>query len=123
MIIRDYKDDTSSKAFRAETNFRNLAAQRTFYKNHAFATSVIGMTEGRLDVSAGDVIRINTPSKNIASDKEDNQQISGRFLVTAVSNDVEDGKLKTALTMFKYDWSDAGADVGTRSTNKVEVST
>lgn len=123
MIIRDYKDDTASKAFRAETNFRNLAAQRTFYKNHAFATSVIGMTEGRLDVSAGDVIRINTPSKNIAADKEDNQQISGRFLVTAVSNDVEDGKLRTALTMFKYDYSDAGSDVGTRSTNKVEVST
>lgn len=123
MIIRDYKDDTSSKAFRAETNFRNLAAQRTFYKHHAFATSAIGMTEGRLDISAGDVIRINTPSKNIAAEKEDNQQISGRFLVTSVSNEVEDGVLKTALTMFKYDWSDAGQDDGKRSGNKVEVST
>lgn len=115
MIIRDYKDDTSSKAFKSETNFRNLVAQRTFYRMHSLATSVVGVTDGRLDVKAGDVVRINTLSKNISSDKEDNPQISGRFLVTSVDNDVENGELKTVMSMFKYDWSDAGDDDGKRT--------
>ena len=123
MIIRDYKDDTSSKGFRSETNFRNLAAQRTFYKNHAAATAVSAVTEGRLDISAGDIIRINTLAKNISSDKEDNPQISGRFLVSGVQNSVSDGVLKTAMSLFKYDWSDAGEDDGNRSTTTVEVAT
>lgn len=121
MIIRDYKDDNSSKAFRAETNFRNLAAQRTFYKNHAQATSVIGVTEGRLEVSAGDIVRVNTSAKNVSTDKTENPQLSGRFLVTNVENDVSNGILKTVLQMFKYDWSDAGKDTGKRATKKVEV--
>ena len=121
MIIRDYKDDVSSKDFAPETNFRNLAAQRTFYKNHVHAMSVVGVTEGRLDVSAGDVIRVNTAAKNVSSDKTENPQMSGRFLVTNVENAVSDGVLKTVLQMFKYDWSDAGIDDGSRSSNKVEV--
>jgi hypothetical protein len=121
MIIRDYKDDNQSKGFRAETNFRDLAARRTFYKNHAAATSVIGVTEGRLDVQAGDIIRVNTYSKNISDNKKDNPQMSGRFLITGVDNTVEDGVLKTALSMFKYDWSDAGEDDGSRSSTKIEV--
>ena len=121
MIIRDYKDDASSKDFRVETNFRNLAAQRTFYKMHAAATAVGAITEGRLDVSAGDIIRVNTDTKNISADKKDNPVLSGRFLVTGVSNNVENGILKTSMTMFKYDWSDAGEDDGSRSSNDVEV--
>jgi len=115
MIIRDYKDDTSSKAFKSETNFRNLVAQRTFYRMHALATSTVGITDGRLDVKVGDIIRINTLSKNISSDKEDNPQISGRFLVTSIDNDIENGELKTIMSMFKYDWSDAGEDDGKRT--------
>lgn len=115
MIIRDYKDDTSSKDFKSETNFRSLVAQRTFYRMHALATSTVGVTDGRLDVSAGDVVRIDTLSKNISSDKKDNAQISGRFLVTSVDNDVENGELKTIMSMFKYDWSDGGEDDGNRS--------
>lgn len=115
MIIRDYKDDTSSPAFKSETHFRDLAAQRTFYRMHAMATGTVGVTEGRLDVAAGDIIRVNTLSKNISSDKEDNKQVSGRFLITGIDNDVEDGILRTVITMFKFDWSDAGADDGKRS--------
>ena len=115
MIIRDYKDDTSSKDFKSETNFRNLVAQRTFYRMHSLATSTVGVTDGRLDVSAGDVIRIDTFSKNISSDKKQNAQISGRFLVTSVDNDVENGELKTIMSMFKYDWSDGGEDDGKRT--------
>ena len=121
MIIRDYKDDNSSKAFRAEANFRNLAAQRTFYKNHAQSTSVVGVTEGRLDISAGDIIRVQTSAKNVSTDKSPNPQLSGRFLVTNVENDVTGGILKTVLQMFKYDWSDAGKDTGKRASMTTEV--
>ena len=117
MIIRDYKDDAQSKGFKSETNFRDLAAQRTFYKMHALSTSAVGVTEGRLDVQAGDVIRVNTSSKNVSSDKKDNPQISGRFLITSVQNNVSDGILKTILTMFKYDWSDAGKDDNKRTSS------
>ena len=81
---------------------------------HSLATSTVGVTDGRLDISAGDVVRIDTLSKNLSSDKKDNAQISGRFLVTSIDNDIENGELKTIMSMFKYDWSDGGEDDGNR---------
>ena len=39
-----------------------------------------------------------------------NKQLSGRYLITAIQSNIGDGELQTAMSLYKFGWSDAASD-------------
>ena len=109
-VIRDYRTSFDGKSFRDDMNFREIAAKRVMFKHHMRATQVEASTRGRLDIQAGDVIKVKTKELNVSRQDEINNQLSGRYLVTQVINTISEGVLTTAMSLFKYGWSDGGID-------------
>lgn len=110
MIVRDYKDTHAKFAYRPENNFRDMVSKRAFYTNHAARTVVGGLTSGRLDLLPGEIIRIIVREMNAGDQSQENRQLSGRYLLTGIESSVVDGQLTSAMSLMKYDWSDAASD-------------
>ena len=110
MIIREYTDRNLVGAFRPETNFRDLAAKRNMFAFHAAATQVSAITSGRLDLQAGDIIKLNIREMTAGNQSQNNKQLSGRYLIIAIENNIGDGELQTAMSLYKFGWSDAASD-------------
>lgn len=110
MLLRDYRTNFNGVSFRDEMNFKEIAAKRMMFNQHMQATQVAASTRGRLDIQAGDVIKVNIKDFNTGAQQESNKQLSGRYLVTEVVNVVSEGVLTTSMSLFKYGWSDAGID-------------
>lgn len=123
MLIRDYRTFTNSfigplkqEYYRPDKNYRDLIAKRSFYTRHSQATATSALTSGRLDLKAGEVINVNVMNNDITNKTDQNKQLSGKYLINSVDNNVEDGNMTTGLILTKYDWSTAGADL--RGNNK-----
>ena len=113
LVMRDYRNSYDAKSFSGEKNFRELVSRRIMYNAHMSATQVQATTSGRLDLSPGDVIQVNIRELNASTNQtEKNEQLSGRYLITHISNVCNSDILNTQLTLFKYDWSDANIDRG-----------
>ena len=113
LVMRDYRNSYDAKSFSGEKNFRELVSRRIMYNAHMSATQVQATTSGRLDLSPGDVIQVNIRELNASTNQtEKNEQLSGRYLITHISNVCNSDILSTQLTLFKYDWSDANIDRG-----------
>ena len=113
LVMRDYRNSYDAKSFSGEKNFRELVSRRVMYNAHMSATQVQATTSGRLDLSPGDVIHVNIRELNASTNQiEKNDQLSGRYLITHISNVCNNDILSTQLTLFKYDWSDANIDKG-----------
>ena len=110
MIIRDYREKANAGEFRDESYFRDIAARRMMYFQHMRATQVSASTRGRLDLQAGEVIKVLVKEMNVSGQSESNNQLSGRYLVTSITSIISEGVLTTGLTLFKYDWSDTNSD-------------
>ena len=110
LIVRDYRDTYDAKSFNGEKNFRDLAANRIMYNNHLKSTSVTAVTSGRLDLSPGDVVHVRVRELNASQQISQNDQLSGKYLITHVVNACNSDVMTTQLQLFKYDWSDAGSD-------------
>lgn len=111
LIVRDYRDSYDARAFNGEKNFRDLVASRVMYNNHLQSTSVTAVTSGRLDLSPGDVVSVRVRELNQSTNQvQQNDQLSGKYLITHIVNMCEKDIMATQLQLFKYDWSDAGSD-------------
>lgn len=110
MIIRDYSDRNVAGAFRPETNFRDLAAKRSMFAHHSAATQVSAATAGRLDLQAGDIVKLDVKEMNAGGQQQQNKQISGRYLIISVQSNVNDGELGTGIALYKFGFSEAGDD-------------
>lgn len=112
MIIRDYSEKFIGPiAYRPEANYREIAAKRNMFHQHAMATQVVAVTAGRLDMMAGQIINLNVKEMNAGGQFEKNKQLSGRYLVSSVDHQVSDGELGTGMILHKYGFSDAGDDI------------
>jgi len=111
MIIRDYTSkETGSGLSVDDTFYRQSTAYKTMYSSHMNATTVSMSIKGRLDLVPGDVVNINIRDMDSAGEAKPNKQLSGKYLIRSVINNVEGNVLNTACNIVKYDWSDAGLD-------------
>lgn len=111
MIIRDYTEkESGSGPSKDETFYRQSAAFRTMYSNHLNATQVTISLKGRLDLEPGEVVNINVRELDAGGESKPNRQLSGRYLIRTVVNNVEGNVLETVCQVSKYDWSDAASD-------------
>lgn len=106
IIIRDFgRVGDNPSNIRADQFYTEIASNKMFHEHHLNATSVNVFLKGRLDIQAGKVIKINAPEFNIKDKKEENQQLSGNYLVHSVVHNLDGNTLKTKLRLVKYNWS------------------
>jgi hypothetical protein len=77
---------------------------------HAAATQVSAVTTGRLDLQAGEIVKLNIREMTAGNQAQYNKQLSGRYLITAIQSNIGDGELQTAMSLYKFGWSDAASD-------------
>jgi len=108
MIFRDYDTDEGGgkgPVVRGEQFYRQIVQNRSTYSAHLAATQVTAKIKGRLDIQCGEVVYVNARKFNVSNESVQNEQLSGRYLVFAVTHNVEEGVLTTELALNKYDWS------------------
>lgn len=111
MIIRDYTSkETGSGLSKDDTFYRQSTAYKTMYLNHMNSTTVSMSIKGRLDLVPGDVVNINIRDMDAAGEAKPNKQLSGKYLIRSVINNVQGNVLNTVCNIVKYDWSDAFSD-------------
>ena len=107
MIFRDFSQvGDNPSTIRADQFYSEITSNRMFYKHHMNTTVVSVGVKGRLDIQAGKVVKIDVPEINIKQDRnEKNDQLSGNYLVEAVSHQLEENTLRTRVRLIKYNWS------------------
>ena len=110
LIVRDYRDENDAGTFKPENNIREIVAKRNMFEYHSRATALSAVTAGRLDIQAGQIVKLDIREMNAGSQAESNKQLSGRYLVVAVENHINDGECSTGLALYKFGFSDAAGD-------------
>lgn len=110
MIVRDYRADKNAGTFKPENNIREIVAKRNMFEYHSQSTGMTAVTAGRLDIQAGQIVKLDIKEMNAGSQAEKNQQLSGRYLVVAVENHINNGECTTGLALYKFGFSDAAGD-------------
>jgi hypothetical protein len=107
LIVKDYTSigDMPSN-IRGEQYISEIVTKRVSYRHHLNNTVVNIKTHGRLDMKAGDIIRIEVPNFSYGSTKEqNNKQLSGHYLVNDCKQIFIRDVHETVMKIVKYDWS------------------
>jgi len=116
LILKDFSDKQSGTGLiRSNLNLKEIAARRTMYNHHLNSTIVSASTRGRLDIEPGQVIDVRIKTTDVGDQKNSNSNLSGKYLVHTVIHKTSDGILTTAMSLMKYDWTDAGVDTSSNS--------
>lgn len=106
LVYKDYSQEGDIPGtLRADQYYNEIISRRISNQHHMSSIGVsIGM-KGRLDIAAGNLININASAFSGSSDKTDNDQIGGYYLVQAVTHTIDKSVLTTEARLIKYDWS------------------
>jgi hypothetical protein len=77
---------------------------RTFYDQHLNSTSVGVSLSGRIDLSPGTILNLNIPVF-AATDKVEDNNLSGKYMIKSSSHTFKDGKAGATLNLIKFGWS------------------
>lgn len=113
MVFRDYDTDKTGgkgEVVRGEQHYKEIIQNRTSYSKHLNATRVSASLKGRLDLQAGQLVKVNARKLNVSGENVPNKQLSGNYLIQSVIHSVQQGLLDTDLKLIKYDWND-GVDI------------
>lgn len=107
LIFRDYSQTGDNPTtLRADQYYSEIASNRMFHEHHMNTTSVSVKLKGRLDIEPGRVVNIDATEFNVGTrSKQDNNQLSGRYLVRGVTHILDGNTLHTNLKLVKYNWS------------------
>jgi hypothetical protein len=107
IVVKDYTSigDIPSN-IRGEQYLPQIVQNRVAYRHHLNNTVVYAKTHGRLDLKAGDVIRLKVPNFSTGdSGREENKRLSGNYLVSDCKQIFVHDVHETALKLIKYHWS------------------
>jgi hypothetical protein len=108
IVVKDYSSvgDIPSN-IRSEQYLSEIVQNRIAYRHHLNNTVVHVKINGRFDLKVGDVISLKIPNFSAAgSRKEENKQLSGKYLLNDCKNVFINDTHQTMLKLIKYDWSD-----------------
>ena len=91
-------------SLRSDANNGEIAAMRTFYDQHLNSTSVGVSLSGRIDLSPGTILNLNIPVF-AATDKVEDNNLSGKYMIKSSSHTFKDGKAGATLNLIKFGWS------------------
>lgn len=103
-LVKDW-DTEEGQQLRGEQHLGEIATTRSAYRHHLNNTTVNAVANGRLDISAGDIVKLIIPEFVSSADKGLNKQLSGNYLVKKVGQVFKRDVHQTSMTLVKYDWS------------------
>lgn len=102
-FVKNY-DMFSDVQIRGDQFLPVIATSRSSYEHRTKTTALSATIDGRLDMSAGDIVELNIGELNTNNSRNIDYKLSGKYLVSAVQNTVKSGKLETTMTLIKYGW-------------------
>lgn len=106
LIFRDFSQvGDNPSPLRADQYYAEISSNKMFYRHHLNTTAISVGVKGRLDIQAGKIVRIDMPELSIKKDRQFNQQLSGNYLVDAVTHNLDENTLRTHLRLIKFNWS------------------
>lgn len=106
LLIKDYTtlgDDPSN--IRGEQYLSEITSNRLAYRHHLNNTVVHAKAYGRLDLKAGDIIRLVISEFTANSQKELNPQLSGNYILHTLTHTMIHDTYEISMKLVKYDWS------------------
>lgn len=91
-------------SLRSDANNGEITAMRTFYDQHLNSTSIGVSLSGRIDLSPGTILNLNIPVF-ASTDKVEDNNLSGKYMIKSSSHVFKDGKAGTSLNLIKFGWS------------------
>jgi hypothetical protein len=106
LLFKDYNSigDIPGQ-LRGEQHLADITNKRVSYRHHLNNTIVNAVAPGRLDICAGDIIRLIIPEFSSNTEKTDNKILSGIYLVSNCTHIFDMDIHETQLKLLKYDWN------------------
>lgn len=105
IVVKDYEDRINGLQIRGNQFLPEIVTNRAAYRYHMNSMLVTARSNGRLDVNAGDLIKITLPEFNYSSTRGLNPQLSGYYLIKSLTHSFVRDAHQTLYTLMKYDWS------------------
>jgi hypothetical protein len=106
LLFKDYNStDDIPGQLRGEQFLADATNFRMSYRHHLNNTIVHATVPGRLDISAGDIVRLVIPEFNSASDRGAHPILSGIYMVSSCINVFNMDVHETNMKLLKYDWN------------------
>lgn len=109
LMFKDYSsaNDITNKdtTLRPDQHYPEIVSNRVAYNHHISSTPVVVTLRGRFDITAGHVVSVDAKGFSGNRDSNDNDQLSGKYLVHTAVHSINDDTLTTNLSLIKYDWS------------------
>ncbi len=105
LLIKDYTtigDEPSN--VRGEQYLSQIASNRLGYRHHLNGTVVEAKAHGRLDLKAGDVVKLLINEFTSNTSKGPNPQLSGNYILHSINHSFNNDVYEIGLTLIKYDW-------------------
>lgn len=106
LIFKDYQSlGDLPTTIRSEQFLPEIVSRRTTYRYMLYRNTVYAKAHGRLDIKAGDVIKLKIPVINAMENKSEfNSKLSGNYLVHDCTHTFDKDVYGLSLTLVKFDW-------------------
>lgn len=106
IVVKDYDSLDFSRQLKGNQFLPEIAMNRTAYR-HALNNTALNISiNGRFDINAGDIIRVNIPRFMFAPAQGSNvnEQLSGNYIVRDLQHSFELDVHTINLKILKYEW-------------------
>jgi hypothetical protein len=106
IVYKDYSQEGDIPgSLRSDQYYNEIISRRLSQNYHMNSISVNIILKGRLDISAGSMVKISANNFSADKKKEENGQLSGNYLVETINHSFKNGLLSTTARLIKYNWS------------------
>lgn len=107
LVFKDYQSEGDlPSTIRSEQYFPEIVSRRTTYRHMLYRNTIFVKAHGRLDLKAGDVIKLVLPEFSATTDKAGlyNSQLSGNYLVHDCTHSFDKEVYEVSMMLTKFDW-------------------
>jgi len=107
MIFKDFDNPEQKIApsMRSEVNLQEVIANKISYNHHLNNTSILVGMKGRLDITPGEIVDVDTTEFESTETTNRSSKLSGRYLVQSSKNVLMNDTISTSLRLVKFNWS------------------
>lgn len=109
LIYKDYQSQGDpSSTIRDEQFLPKIISRRTTYRHMLYRNTVYAKAYGRLDLKAGDIIKLVVKEFSMTGDQSGgDSQLSGNYILHDCTHIFDKDLYETTMMLTKFDWSKA----------------
>ena len=109
LIYKDYQSQGDpSSTIRDEQYLPKIISRRIAYRHMLYRNTVYAKSYGRLDLKAGDIIRLKIKEFSVTGDQSSGEsQLSGNYILHDCTHIFDKDLYETTMMLTKFDWSKA----------------